>query len=206
MNFNPNPLKVEYRKGSKAFFKQIPGFSIVGVKDLRFFNQLTNESRLIKDDVTIWHYETNTYLHRSTSTPALSANTMPFVFVGNNVKPSGNITFRTDYSGTTTQSGMTLTAGAVDSSTIFGFITTATTAMTSTVSAATVGNNFYIAYNNLSAATTTNWYGAISASTAAAGIAISGFGTFVLNADTTFYLSATTADSDSGYDFLQRLV
>ncbi|MEK6828584.1 MAG: hypothetical protein AABY15_00460 [Nanoarchaeota archaeon] len=201
INFEAHPFKIAYKSGTRNFVKQFPVNSIVAMKDLHTLGQITNENFLTKRGVTIWHYESNTYMKRHPGTP--TGTTLPLVFVGNDVKDFQTVSF--GFSGETTISGMTLTANNIVGSTLFEFVTTADTAMVGYTSAATVGNTTYVAFNPWSAATTTNWYGAVSASTASAGITISGYGAVAISA-ATFYLSATTVEIASGYEFLSRLV
>jgi len=205
INFETNPFKIQYKSGLKSFVKQFPVNTIVAMKDLRTLDQITNEVFLTKKNVTIWDYENNVFLKRSASTP--SGNTLPYMFIGNNSKPSQFVSISDGYSGTTTASGMTFVADAIQSSTVFGFITSANTVMANgTISATTIGNNRYISFSGTSL-TTANWYAAVlSGATLPAGVTITGSGAAGLGAGSTFYLSATTSDLNSGYAILKRMV
>lgn len=202
INFSNSPFKVEYRDGSKAFVKVIPSNNFVAMKGLRTSEQIKNSNALIRQGVTIWDYERGTFLYRNPGTPV----SLPFTFVGDNVKIAQSVT-STGYSGTTTASGMTFTTANAPSSAIYGFITSANTAMANNaITATTIGNNTYISYSGGSISTT-NWYNAIAATAFSGfGITVSGYGVTRMSAATTFYLSSTTIDTDSGFAFLQRLV
>ncbi len=202
INFSNSPFKVEYRDGSKAFVKAIPSNNFVAMKGLRTSEQIKNSNALIRQGVTIWDYERGTFLYRNPITPA----TLPFTFVGDNVKTAQSVT-STGYSGTTTTSGMTFTTANAPSSAVYGFITSANTAMANnTVTATTIGNNTYISFSGGSLSTT-NWYNAITATAFSGfGVTVSGYDSTRMSAATTFYLSSTTIDTDSGFAFLQGLV
>jgi len=107
------------------------------------------------------------------------------------------------YSGTTTASGMTFTAAAVSASTVFEFITSASTTMVTTgATATTVGNSIRVAYSG-SSVSTTAWLAALNTTN------FSGFGITVADdssttyinsgASITFYLSATTLNVKGQY-------
>lgn len=208
INFGPKPLKVEYTNGNKTFFKQLPTNKIVAMKGLNVSEQISNRAALANHSkVTIFDYERGTYFNRNAATP--TGNTMPYVFIGNNVKPVDTITVSSlGYSGTTTASAMTFTANAVAASTVYGFITSANTAMANgTISATTIGNNRYISFSGASVVTTANWYAAVLSGTSLpVGVTISGTGTGKLGAGSTFYLSASTVQGKAGFEYLKRLV
>jgi hypothetical protein len=109
MNFSTNPFKVQYTDGSKAFVKTIPINGFVAMKGLRVSEQISNRSFLAKKDITIYDYERGTYYHRSPETP--TGATMPFIFVGNNIKPSQNTTITTVDMGVAFGSASGLTSG-----------------------------------------------------------------------------------------------
>lgn len=115
----------------------------------------------------------------------------------------------TTYEGSTTASGMTLTADGISASTIFDFITSASTTLTTTgATATTVGTSTRVAYSG--AVSTATWLAAINTTP------FSGFGITVVGstgstlitsgAPITFYVSAHTVDVNSGYVYLSRLV
>ena len=204
INFSKSPFKVEYRDGSKAFVKVIPSNKFVAMKGLRTSEQIKNSNALIKQGVTIWDYERGTFLYRNPGTPATA--TLPFSFVGDNVKTAQSVT-ATGYSGTTSKSAMTFTTANAPASVVYGFITSANTVMANnTVTATTIGNNTYISFSGASLSTT-NWYNAIAATAFSGfGITVSGYGVTRMSAATTFFLSSTTLDTDSGFAFLQGMV
>lgn len=208
INFGPQSLKVEYTNGNKAFVKQLPTNQYVAMKGLNVSEQISNRSFLATHNgVTIWDFERGTFYNRNAATP--TGNTIPFVFIGNNIKPADITTVSSvGYSGTTTASAMTFTANAIATSTVFGFITSANTAMANgTISATTIGNNSYISFSGASTVTTTNWYDAlVSGATLPVGVTISGYGSGKLGTGSTFYLSASTAQAQAGFTYLQRLM
>lgn len=205
VNFHSNPFKIEYKSGNKVFSKLIPTNAVVAMKDLRFISQISNKNFLVRKDITVFEYETNTYLNRNAMTPTDSS--LPFIFVGNNVKPSQYVNVADVYSGATTASGMTLTARSIASPTVFGFVTSANTSMADgSISAVTIGNNRYISFSG-TAISTTNWSQAItSGATLPAGVTIAGIGAGKLGAGSTVYLTASTLDIGSGYILLKNMV
>lgn len=105
----------------------------------------------------------------------------------------------TTFGGSATTSGMTLTAGNISASTVFQFITSASTSLSATGAVATtVGNSIRVGYSG-STVSTTDWLNAINAT------AFSGFGITVAGnssttyinsgAPITFYVSATTLEA-----------
>jgi hypothetical protein len=110
----------------------------------------------------------------------------------------------TTYSGSTTQTGMTISTTNQSSSTIFTFITSAATTgvALNSATANTVGNVVTVAYSGASASTTT-WLNAINGTSfSGLGITVAGNSstTFVTSgAVQTFYLSATTLESKGEY-------
>ncbi len=109
----------------------------------------------------------------------------------------------TTYEGSTTASGMTLTADGISASTIFEFITSASTTMVTTgATATTVGASIRVAYSG-NTVSTTQWLAAINATS------FSGFGITVADdssttyinsgASQTFYLSATSIEAKGSY-------
>jgi len=206
VNFGPNPLKVQYKNGNKTFIKQLPVNKFVAMKGLNVSEQITNRNALAThSNVTIYDFERNTYFNRNAATP--TGNTIPFAFIGDNTKTVTSVS-SVGYSGTTTASAMTFTANAIAASTVFGFITSANTAMANgTISATTIGNNRYISFSGASTVTTTNWFNAIaSGATLPVGVTISGYGSGKLGSGSTFYLSASTAQAQAGFTYLQRLM
>lgn len=204
VNYESQPFKIQYRSDNRVFSKQIPKNAIVAMKGLSSLSQIVNHKFLTKKSITIYHYESEKYLNQYRTVP--TDGSLPYLFVGNNTKPASLSATASGYSGTTTQSRMTISADNLATSTLFGFITSGSTGNTQASTATTIGNNFYIDYNTLSAATTTDWYGAVSAYTVSAGIDVTGYGFTLLTDDTTFYLSATTSDPTSGFVYLQNLV
>jgi hypothetical protein len=207
VNFGTTPLKVEYTNGNKTFVRQLPTNKFVAMKELNVSEQISNRHFLANHNhVTIYDFERGTFFNRNAATP--TGNTIPFVLVGGNLKAADITTVSsTGFSGTTTASAMTFTANAIAASTVFGFVTSANTAMANnTISAATIGNNRYISFSGTSM-TTSNWYDAvISGATLPAGVTITGYGTGRLGTGTTFFLSASTAQAQAGFSFLQRLM
>lgn len=206
INFGPQSLKVEYKNGNKTFVKQLPTNKFVAMKGLNVSEQITNRKFLATHkNVTIWDFERNTFFNRNASTP--TGSTIPCAFIGDNTKTATSVS-STGFSGTTTASAMTFTANAIAANTVFGFITSANTAMANgTISATTIGNNRYISFSGASVVSTTNWYNAIaSGATLPVGVTITGFGTGKLGAGSTFYLSASTVQAQAGLTFLQRLM
>lgn len=206
INFGPKPLKVEYKSGNKTFVKQLPTNKFVSMKGLNVSEQISNRKFLANhSDVTIWDFERGTFYNRNAATP--TGVTMPFAFIGNNTKTVTSVS-SVGYSGTTTASAMTFTANAIAAPTVFGFITSANTAMANgTISATTIGNNRYISFSGASTVTTTDWYNAIaSGATLPVGVTITGVGTGKLGGGSTFYLSASTTQAQAGFTFLKRLV
>lgn len=203
INFNKQPFKVQYRDGSKALIKAIPSNKFVAMKGLRTSEQIKNRVELARHGVTIWDYERGTYYYRNPGTP--TGETLQFAFIGNNVKVAQTIS--AGYSGTATKSGMTFTADNIRTSTIFGFITSANTAMANnTISAVTIANNTYVSFSGGST-TTTNWYQAVtSGATLPAGVTITGYGSTIASAATTFYLTASTIDTNSPFAYLQAMI
>lgn len=205
INLTTHPYKINYRLNSKSFIKQISPNQFVAMEDLNDFDQIKNEKSLIKHGITIWDYEKNTFLNQVASV-SLASSARPFAFVPNDSKVNTSVS-AIGYSGTTTASAMTFTASAIAASTVYGFVTSANTAMANnTISATTIGNNRYISFSG-TAITTTNWYGAVlSGATLPAYVTISGMGAGTLGTGTTFYLSASTLQSNAGFINLQRLV
>lgn len=206
MNFNPGDLKVEYVKGNKGYFKQFPANSIVAMKDLNDFSQISNQKFLVGQGVTILNYETGVYLNRNGNTP--TGTSLPFVFIDNNAKPSEMVTVAPGYSGTTTISGMTFTVNNYKPSTLFSIITSATTMTNNTRSVSASTSNVVVYFSGAST-TTQDIYAALSGSSFSGfGITMTGQGATKINTGGTvqFYLSATTVDVNSGYVFLQRMV
>ncbi len=208
INFNPNPFKVEYTNGNKSFYKTLPSNAIVAMKDLVAISQIANRNFLVEKEVTIWEYETDTYLNRNASTPT-TGTSLPLIFVGSNVKSTDYLTLNRGYSGTTTVTGMTISANNSTTSQVFDFITSASTTMVTTgATATTVGTSTRVAYSG--AVSTATWLAAINATP------FSGFGITVAGstgstlitsgAPITFYVSAHTVDVNSGYVYLSRLV
>lgn len=208
INTTDKPFKIQYKKGNQSFIKQIPINRIVAMKELDYFRQISNRVFLSRKGITIFDYETLTYYHKNVDAET-SLTTLPFLFVGNDVKPSEYQTITAGYSGNTVQSGMTFVADNFHSSAIYGITTSANTAMANaTISATTIGNNTYVSFSGANT-TTQNVYGALTGSSFSGyGITITGQGATKINtgATITFYLSATTADLNSPYVYLQGLV
>lgn len=205
VNLGTSPLKVQYKNGNKTFIKQLPVNKFVAMKGLNVSEQISNRFALATHSkVTIFDFERGTYYNRNAATP--TGNTIPFAFIGDNTKTVTTVS-STGFSGTTTASAMTFTANAIAASTVFGFVTSANTVMANnTISAATIGNNRYISFSGTNM-TTSNWYDAvISGATLPAGITITGYGAGKLGTGTTFFLSASTAQAQAGFTFLQRLM
>jgi hypothetical protein len=91
VNLSSSPFKIEYRDGSKALVKVIPGNKFVAMKGLRVSEQITNRAALARLGVTIWDYERGSYYYYNAGTP--TGATAGFEFVGNNVKPSEHVIF-----------------------------------------------------------------------------------------------------------------
>lgn len=98
MNFGQNPFKVEYRVGSKALVKTLPKNKFVAMKGLNVSEQITNRAALAGHGVTIYDFERNTYYSRNGATP--TGSTMPYMFIGDNIKPGQEVVFTE--TGTTT--------------------------------------------------------------------------------------------------------
>lgn len=208
MNFNPGPLRVEYRKNGKAYFKQLPTQSVVGMTDLVDVGQISNETFLIRNNVTILNYNTGVYLNRNGSSPVvLSSSTYPFVLVGKNSSNPTTIS-STGFSGTTTASAMTFTANAIPVSTVYTFSASSNSLMAlGTISAVTAGNFTTIRFSGASTVSTNNYIAAISSgATLPVGVTITGGSTAKLGAGSTVFLSASTAQGGAGYVYLQRII
>lgn len=92
INFSPSALKVEYTNGNKSFFKHLPTNAFVAMDNLYDSAQISNTAFLIKHaDVTIYNFELNTYLNKNAATPTTAS--LPFIFIGNNVKPGDEVSF-----------------------------------------------------------------------------------------------------------------
>lgn len=109
----------------------------------------------------------------------------------------------TTYSGTITETGMTLSVAGELTSTSWNFTTSADTAMANnTISATTVGNDAFIAFSG-DAVSTLDWYNAIGASFFTAnGITIAGTSStnYITSAGTeTFTLSADTIEAKGSH-------
>ncbi len=112
--------------------------------------------------------------------------------------------YSTTYEGTTTASGMTLSAdGIATSGTVFTFITTASTTMVAVgATASTVGNIVSVSYSGATVSTT-DWLAAINA-TSFTGLGITvtndSSSTYIYSgAPVTFYLTATTLEVKGQY-------
>lgn len=208
INTTKKPFKIQYKKGSKSFIKQIPVNHIVAMKDLDASKQISNKVFLSRRGVTIWDYESGTFYHKNNDAES-SLTTLPFLFVGNNVKPTSYETITAGYSGNTVKSGMTFVADNFRSSALYGITTSANTVMAdATISATTIGNNTFVSFSGAST-TTQDVYGALTGSSFSGyGITITGQGATQINtgATITFYVSATTIDLNSPYVYLQGLV
>lgn len=207
INFEDRPFNVKYKSGNKSLVKQFPVNTIVAMKGLNNSAQITNEKFLLKQDVTIWDYERNTFMKRSASTP--TGTTLPLMFIGNDVKPSQFTRVSFGFSGSTTISGMTFSKQNVAASTLYEIITSAHTGMANnTISAQTTGNNTVVYFSGANT-TTQNVYGALTGSSfSGLGITVTGQGATKISTGSTitFYLSATTTEIASGYEFLRRMV
>ncbi len=208
MNFNPGPLRVEYRKNGKAYFKQLPTQSVVGMTDLVDVGQISNETFLIRNNVTILNYNTGVYLNRNGSSPVvLSSSTYPFVLVGKNSSNPTTIS-STGFSGTATTLAMTFTANAIPVSTVYTFSASSNSLMAlGTISAVTAGNFTTIRFSGASTVSTNNYIAAISSgATLPVGVTITGGSPATLGAGSTVFLSASTAQGGAGYVYLQRII
>lgn len=212
INYSTKPFKVEYQNGNKTLVKQFPVNTIVAMKGLNVSEQITNRALLAKKGVTIWDYERNTFYYKNTAHTAPSrtaVSTLPFAFIGNNVKPTGVQSVAYSFSGTATISGMTFTESSAPSSIVYGIVTSANTAMANgTISARTIGYNTYVSFSGAST-TTQNVYGALTGSSFSGfGITITGQGATKINtgATITSYLSASTRMTRGIWQTLQGLV
>lgn len=206
INFNPQSLKVEYTDGNHSYFKALPSNVIVAMQSLKSISQISNKNLLVNKNVTVWEYETNTYLNHNASTP--TGSTLPLLFVGNNKKPNELVNVAYGYSGATTISGMTFTKNNAAASTLYRIITSATPMTNGTLSVSGAGNNTTVYFSGAST-TTQDVYGALTGSSfSGLGITMTGQGATKINTGgtVTFYISATTVDINSGYVFLQRMV
>lgn len=203
VNFSNNPFKIQYRDGSQAFVKAIPSNKVVAMKGLRVSEQITNRAELARQGVTIYDYERGTYYSRN----AASYSSLPFVFVGNNLKQSTISQVDLGYTGSTTVSAATFTQASASAPTLYTFSLTANTNGTQgLITATTVGNTIYVAFKapTTSAQLVTGL--TANASFTSLGIKASAGNSTGLSAST-FYLSATTTyPASSYYSYLQRLV
>lgn len=92
INFGPKPIRVQYTNGNSSFIKQLPTNAFVAMKGLNASTQITNRNFLANSaDVTIYDFEANSYFSKNPATP--TGATMPFAFIGNNVKPGDILYF-----------------------------------------------------------------------------------------------------------------
>lgn len=169
INLSKKPANLQYAIGTDAYKRQIPQNNFVAYKNLENPGQLKNLASLKKQGVSVYHYESGTFVHKA-----------------NDFNMPTNL-----YSGTTTASGMTFTVANVNPTKAFLFVTSANTIMANnTVSANTIGGNYYISFSGT--VTTTNWLGALNATSfSGSGINITGAGSSTIGA-ATVTLSAGT--------------
>jgi hypothetical protein len=203
VNFSNNPFKIQYRDGSKAFVKVIPSNKVVAMKGLRVSEQITNRAELARQGVTIYDYERGTYYHNN----GASYSSLPFVFVGNNVKQSTISQVDLGYTGTTTVSAATFTQRNAATPTTYTFTLTANTSGTAgTITATTVGNDVFIGFKSpttsaqmVTGLTANNLYNML-------GIATTGGNSTGISASTFSVAAVNALPVSSYYTYLQGLV
>lgn len=169
INLSKKPASLQYAAGTDAYKRQIPQNCFVAYKNLENPGQVKNLASLKEQGVSVYHYEPGTFVHKA-----------------NDFNMPTNL-----FSGTTTASGMTFTVANVNPTRAFLFVTSANTVMANnTVSANTIGGNYYISFSG--AVTTTNWLGALNATSfSGSGIGVTGTGSSPIGA-ATLTLSAGT--------------
>lgn len=209
INLNPHPFKVEYKDGNKTVVKQLPIRSIVAMKGLNDFSQISNRNFLVNKNITMFDYTSKVYLNRNASTPVNSAlSALTLTFVGNNVKPVDVTTVRFGYSGSTTITGMTFAANNIASNKVFSIITSATT-MTNNTQTVSANTSNVVVYFSGASTTTQDIYAALTGSSfSGLGITMTGQAATKISTGSTvqFFVSASTLDINSGFVFLSRLV
>lgn len=206
VNHSANPFKIQYRDGSKALVKQIPSNQIIAMKGLRNFQQISNLAALAKQGVILYDFESGRYYGSSVGSPIKTSITYPLGFLNNNVKSNQVQSVSYGYSGSTSASAATFSIQNVSTPTVYGIIITASTNGTSgVITATTVGANTYVSFkgNTTSAQLVTG----LTANSSFVNLGIiASVGNSTPISASTFYLSASTRELNSGYVFLKRLV
>lgn len=203
VNFSQNPFKIEYRDGSQAFVKVIPSNKIVAMKGLRTSEQITNRTALARLGITIYDYERGTYYHDNGASYA----GFPFIFIGNNVKPSSIANTSLGYTGTTTVSAATFTQTGAASPTTYVFTLTAEAngtagIITATTNGSSINVSFKAPTTSAQLVTGLTAYAGYTA----LGITTTGGNSTAIGASTFNLVATTTLPAANYYTYLQGLV
>lgn len=126
INLSKKPANLQYAIGTDAYKRQIPQNNFVAYKNLENPGQVKNLASLKEQGVSVYHYESGTFVHKA-----------------NDFNMPTNI-----YSGSVSVPNLTISVNNVDIPTSWNFVISANTVMANnTVSAQTIGKVYTISFS-----------------------------------------------------------